>query len=76
MMCTNHIDARSLKCPAPFIKMQKALQELSPGALVAVESDDPFFPPDCESWCKRSGHEIMQMGIRGGIHFAVIRHKG
>ena len=75
MLPISHIDARDLKCPAPFIKAQKALNDLGAGGLVAVESDDPYFPPDCESWCVRTGHELVQIGERNGFHLAIIRRR-
>lgn len=67
------IDARDIRCPAPFIKTERAMAKTDIGSIIRLESNDPFFPADCESWCKRSGHELLQLDHSGDIHAALIR---
>jgi tRNA 2-thiouridine synthesizing protein A len=55
------IDARRLFCPLPVIKLQNCIGKLTPGARVRITSTDPGSLNDIPTWCRISGHQVLQI---------------
>lgn len=54
------LDARHLLCPMPVIKIQQAIQDLSPGQVLRVLCTDPGVRFDVPAWVEMHGHRILK----------------
>jgi len=64
-----------MSCPAPILATAKATKALAgrPGMLVVV-ADDPAFPLDVKSWCRSTGHALVDLRVRSdGLHQATVQ---
>jgi peroxiredoxin family protein/TusA-related sulfurtransferase len=52
------VDARSLQCPGPILRLKAELDTLVPGQVVTILAGDPGFPADVAAWCHSTGHEL------------------
>jgi len=69
-----YLDARGLNCPLPVLKAKFALVKMLPGEVLYVEATDPHASIDFQAYCARSGHEILDTGIKDEvIHFYIRR---
>jgi tRNA 2-thiouridine synthesizing protein A len=55
------LDAKGLSCPLPILKTKKAVEALSKGQVLKVETTDPGSKNDMASWAKRTGNEILKV---------------
>ena len=55
------IDARRLFCPLPVIKLQNCIRKQPPGARVRITSTDPGSLNDIPTWCRISGHPVLEI---------------
>jgi TusA-related sulfurtransferase len=69
------VDALGLFCPLPVIKTERKLRKLAPGEVIRVLSDDPTFPTDITSWCKKTGNKLVELQGKGGAYDALIQKK-
>jgi tRNA 2-thiouridine synthesizing protein A len=61
------LDAKGLSCPLPILKTKKAVESLSKGQVLKVESTDPGSKNDMAAWAKRTGNEIVTMEEGAGM---------
>ena len=59
------LDACGLQCPGPIIKVFKGINEMKKGEVLEISATDPAFGIDLESWCKRTGNQLLRI-IREG----------
>ncbi|MEM8652998.1 MAG: sulfurtransferase TusA family protein [Pseudomonadota bacterium] len=55
------LDLRGLKCPLPVLKARKAMQPLSTGHLIWLETTDPLATIDIPAFCNENGHTLLEM---------------
>ena len=55
------LDARNLLCPMPVIRVQGAMESLSPGEEIEVRCTDPGALIDVPAWCRVHGHEVLEV---------------
>jgi tRNA 2-thiouridine synthesizing protein A len=67
------IDARSLKCPLPVLKMEKRLSALPPGAHLLVLATDPMAKVDIPLFCRQHGHGCTTSSEDDVLRFAIIK---
>lgn len=60
------LDAKGLSCPLPILKTKKAMEALSKGRVLKVETTDPGSKNDMASWAKRVGNEILKIEEESG----------
>lgn len=66
------IDARGHRCPAPTLKLQKALRGLDVGDVVRLRADDPMAKVDVPHFANQTGHEVLSVEPDGhGLAFLV-----
>jgi len=70
------LDASGLNCPLPVLKTKKALEELEPGQILEVISTDPGSKADIPAFCKRTGHQLLEVKEEGGKFYYYIKKKG
>ena len=66
------IDARSLSCPGPIMRLRQELDAIQVGQAVAITAVDPGFPADVAAWCKSTGNELAEATPNAGACRAVI----
>ena len=60
------LDAKGLSCPLPILKTKKAVETLSKGQVLKVETTDPGSKNDMAAWAKRTGNEILKVEEASG----------
>lgn len=65
------LDAKGLACPMPIVKTKKAMDELSSGQVVEVQSTDKGSLADMQGWTKNTGHQYLGTISEGDVlkHF-------
>jgi peroxiredoxin family protein/rhodanese-related sulfurtransferase/TusA-related sulfurtransferase len=66
------IDARSLQCPGPILKLRTELDQVAHGQAVTILASDPGFPSDVAAWCQSTGHRLLEMAPKNGACRATI----
>ncbi|WP_235936126.1 sulfurtransferase TusA family protein [Devosia aurantiaca] len=67
------IDARGIKCPLPVLKMEKALADLQPGALLVVLATDPMAKVDIPLYCRQKSHAYALDESDGVYRFTITK---
>ncbi len=67
------LDACGLQCPGPIIKISKGISEIETGEVLEIIATDPAFGIDLESWCKRTGNQLLRITREGAITKAWIK---
>ncbi len=75
MKTERKIDLTGLKCPMPIVELSKLMKELNEGEEFTATADDPAFCLDVESWCNKTGHELVRLENSTHQLVAVIRKK-
>ena len=70
------LDARNLLCPMPVIRTQDRMAILQPGDILEVRCTDPGSMQDIPTWCRISGHEVLDSRIEDGDVVVTIRAGG
>ena len=53
-----YIDAKSLRCPGPIVKVADTLRDKPAGTKVNVEATEEAFASDIKVWCERTGNSL------------------
>jgi len=61
------LDAKGLSCPLPILKTKKAVEAMTKGQVLRVETTDPGSKNDMNSWAKRTGNEILKVDEGPGV---------
>jgi len=61
------LDAKGLSCPLPILKTKKAVEAMTKGQVLKVETTDPGSKNDMSSWAKRTGNEILKVDEGPGL---------
>lgn len=72
-MADKVLDAKGLNCPLPLLRAKKALKDLAPGQVLAVEATDPGTTKDLESFCAQAGHNLVKASEAGGVYYYEIQ---
>jgi len=59
-------DARGLGCPLLMIGLNKVINGMPIGDVLEMVSDEDVSRLDVPSWCRRTGHELVDMTEKGG----------
>ncbi len=70
------LDCLGLLCPVPIYLTARKLATLPVGALLEVIADDEVITQDLPSWCRLTGHRIVEHRVADGCHRYVIRKRG
>lgn len=68
------LDAKGLNCPLPILKAKKAIKDVPSGGTLEVLSTDPGSVADFDSFCKTTGHELMETGEDNGVYRFLIKN--
>lgn len=67
------LDAKGMSCPLPILKTKKAVETLTKGQVLKVETTDAGSKNDMVSWAKRTGNEIVKTEEGGGTYTFYIK---
>jgi tRNA 2-thiouridine synthesizing protein A len=54
------VDARGHRCPTPTLRLRRALEDVSPGALVKLLADDPMARIDVPHFVQSAGYTLVE----------------
>lgn len=69
------LDCKGDVCPMPILKTKKAMDKLSSGQVLLLQSTDPGSNNDLISWCERTGNELLEKEENGGVFSYYVRKK-
>lgn len=61
------VDARTLKCPLPILRLKKAVAGATSGNLVKMITADPGSIKDVEAYCRQTGNPLQSSEQEGGF---------
>jgi len=67
------LDAKGLACPMPIVKTKKAMDVMSSGQVVEVQSTDKGSLADMQGWTKNTGHQYLGTISEGDVFKHFIR---
>ncbi len=70
------VDARGHRCPAPTLRLRRALEGVEPGTVVTVLADDPLARIDLPHFAASGGHALVDLKVDGGVITARVRKGG
>jgi len=73
---TKTIDARSLQCPGPIMRLATELKKLASGESVDILSTDPAFAADIAAWCQSTGNKLISGQSENGYYRATVMKGG
>ncbi len=75
-MADIHLDTSGLNCPLPILKAKKAIKQVPAGGTLEVIATDPGAVEDFETFCRVSGHTLVESQETNGVFRFLIRHSG
>jgi tRNA 2-thiouridine synthesizing protein A len=66
------VDARGHRCPAPSLRLQKAIREAAPGARLTLLATDPMARIDVPHLMAGLGGEVISIGEADGVLTIVV----
>ncbi len=70
------VDARGHRCPAPTLRLRRALEAARPGGVVIILADDPLATIDIPHFAAANGHTVLALTIVDGVIRAKVRKQG
>ena len=68
------IDASGLSCPGPILKLKHGISSISEGQALSIVSTDPGFVKDVPTWCKKTGHKLVELKpVNGSCRATVLK---
>jgi TusA-related sulfurtransferase len=67
------IDARGAFCPGPMMELIRSIKTASVGEILAVYTTDPGSKNDIPLWCKKAGHEFIEVIPHDGFEEIVVK---
>ncbi len=68
------LDVRGLSCPLPILWTHKELAALESGELLAMIATDPRYLKDIDSFCRQTGHQLIESSAQGKeFHFLICK---
>ncbi|AJI24601.1 sulfurtransferase TusA family protein [Priestia megaterium] len=67
------LDAKGLACPMPIVKTKKAMDTLTTGQVLEVQTTDKGAKSDLTAWAKSTGHELIYFKEEGSTFIFYIQ---
>lgn len=74
-MNSETLDVTGLKCPLPILRAKKALAQMQQGDVLTVLATDGGAPGDFETFCRQTGHVLLDSSEQDGVFTLVVKHK-
>ncbi len=75
-MADMQLDTTGLTCPLPILKAKKAIKRVPAGGTLEVIATDPGAVEDFETFCRVSGHALVESSEDDGVFRFLIRQAG
>ncbi|MEA2062887.1 MAG: sulfurtransferase TusA family protein [Gemmatimonadota bacterium] len=75
MPADQSLDTTGLYCPLPIVKTAERIEQLGPGKVLEVLSDDGGIEADLPAWCQAQGHDYLGLVRDGAIWRLYVRKK-
>ena len=59
------VDARGHRCPAPTLRLRRALEQTQPGGRVTLLADDPMARVDVPHFVRQAGYVLVETREEG-----------
>ena len=69
---TLKVDACSIQCPGPIMKLRKSMEQLADGEQLEITATDKAFPRDAEAWCRTTGNRFIGTGSEKGVYKVIV----
>jgi tRNA 2-thiouridine synthesizing protein A len=70
------LDCLGLYCPEPLFQTRENIDQINPGEILEVITDDPAAEEDLKRFAKRAGHEVVTFEKGDGhMRFLIKRHE-
>ncbi len=69
------LECLGLYCPMPIVKTAQRIQELEPGQVLEIVSDDRGIKSDMPAWCSKTGNEFLGIEERDGEFHVFVRRR-
>ena len=69
------LDVKSLSCPLPVLRANRALRGMQPGERLRVLATDRAAVADFQAFCRETGHALVAFSEEAGIFSFVIRRR-
>jgi tRNA 2-thiouridine synthesizing protein A len=76
MTFDRRLDATGLVCPLPVLRARRALKDMAPGQVLAVDATDDAALRDMPAFCAQSGHRLLSAETAGGVHRFLVEKDG
>ena len=63
-----NLDTRGLSCPLPILKTKQTLTKLPAGTILEVLVTDPGSIEDFNSFCRATGHRLLESDENSGVY--------
>ncbi len=70
------IDAMSLQCPGPIMRLSQAIKNIDAGQAVRIKVGDAGFLSDVKGWCHSTGNSLLELAAKDKAIVAVVRKGG
>ncbi len=70
------VDARGHRCPAPTLRLQRALREARPGQRVRLLADDPLARIDVPHFLQSHGGRLVESSAEDGVLIFLVEAPG
>lgn len=67
------VDAKGLACPLPLVRTKKAIDTLTAGDLLLLETTDAGAEKDLSAWAVKNGHEVVSVERNADVYVFKIR---
>jgi TusA-related sulfurtransferase len=69
------LDTVGYYCPIPVIRASRAVDEMKPGEILEIVSDDRGVLVDLPDWCASHGHEYLECRDEDGEYHLFLRKR-
>ncbi len=70
------LDTKGLRCPLPVLRARRAMKDMGAGEVIEIHATDPGSVQDFQSFCKTTGHELVNAAEMDGVFIFEIRKAG
>ena len=70
-----YVDAKSLRCPGPIVKVADTLRDLPDGSVIKAEATEDAFYSDIRVWAERTGNDLLSLDAKDGVITARIKKR-
>ena len=70
------LDCVGLYCPEPLFQTRESIDQIKPGEILEIITDDPAAEEDLKRFAKRTGHEVVSFEKEGNcLRFLIKKGK-